>query len=159
LGFNYNIPTFITSPKGLLNLVTCLTLENPKHSVTYTAYRAGLKPIEPIWSRTEGTGWSYLLLTVQAYTTHCRFYREQHWTQHLLRPALSACLCLCCIYMYGHSALINASLGFFLLQRIIHIMEEIFLRKKWRYQETVNRRTDNIMAKDERSNNGRQDNR
>jgi hypothetical protein len=21
-------------------------------------------------------------------TTHCRFYREQQWTQHLLRPAL-----------------------------------------------------------------------
>jgi len=31
----------------------------------------------------------YLLSAVQVHTTiHCRFYREQHWTTHLLRSAM-----------------------------------------------------------------------
>jgi hypothetical protein len=34
--------------------------------------------------------WSYLLSVVQVHTTtHCMFYREQHWAPHVLRPALS----------------------------------------------------------------------
>jgi hypothetical protein len=34
--------------------------------------------------------WSYLLSVFQVHTIrHCRFYREQHWAPHLLRPALT----------------------------------------------------------------------
>ena len=34
--------------------------------------------------------WSYLLSAIQEQTTtHCRFYREQHWTPHLLGPILT----------------------------------------------------------------------
>ena len=48
--------------------------------------RTDLKPIgqiAPNW----GPSWSFLLSVVHT-TTHCRFYREQHWTPYLLTPVL-----------------------------------------------------------------------
>ena len=47
--------------------------------------RADLIPIPPIapnWA----SRWSYILSAIQVHTTtHCRFYREQHWAPHLLK--------------------------------------------------------------------------
>jgi hypothetical protein len=50
--------------------------------------RAGLKPIIPT-APNLAPHWSYLLSAVQIHaTTHCRFYKEQQWVPHLLRPIL-----------------------------------------------------------------------
>ena len=47
--------------------------------------RADLKPIPsivPNWA----SRWSYIFSAIQVHTTtHCRFYREQHWAPHLLK--------------------------------------------------------------------------
>jgi len=52
-----------------------------------TMSRAGLKSIGQIAPNWVPRG-SYLLSTVQAQTTHWRYYRERHWVPHLLRMVL-----------------------------------------------------------------------
>jgi hypothetical protein len=56
------------------------------YTSTWIVPTTGLKPTELVLK--EALCWIYPLSNVQVHITHCRFHKEQHWAQQLLRSAL-----------------------------------------------------------------------
>jgi hypothetical protein len=64
---------------------------NPAHGEVYSIQLIVIKFVSDL--RQVGGFLALKLCTLGFPKTHCRFYREQHWAPHLLRPTLSRSIC------------------------------------------------------------------